>query len=72
MKGLMDMVKTKRSFEELALKISHIDMNLKDLKAVLKSIRGVHRLSDLKLDFKIEDKNNLNKLKSFSHLTSLS
>ena len=50
MEGLMNVVKKKKSLEKVALKISHIKMNLKDLKAVLKSIRGIHRLSDLQLD----------------------
>ena len=48
--SLMNTIKTKESLEQLALKTSHIKMNLKDLKTVLKPMRGVHRLSDLKLD----------------------
>ena len=39
---------------------------------MLKPIRGIHRLSNLKLDITIKDKNNLNILKSFSHLASIS
>ena len=70
--GLVDVVKTKKNLEELSLRISHIKMNLKDLKAVLKPIRDIHRPSDLKLDVRIKDKNNLNMLKSFSHLAGLS
>ena len=68
----MDAIKMGNILEQLTLKISHICMNLKDLKTMLKPIRGVYRLSDLKLDVRIEDKNNVNMLKSFSHLAGLS
>ena len=47
-------------------------MNLRDLKTLLKPMRGICKLKILKLDIKIQDKNNLNMLKSFSHLASLS
>ena len=70
--GLIDAVKTNKNLEELALKIDDIQMNLKDIKTVLKPLRVISRLSDLKLDVKIRDKNNLNMLKSFSHLANLS
>ena len=50
MVGLMEAVKTKKTLQELALKVNHIRMNLKDLKTMLKPIRSFHRLSDLKLD----------------------
>ena len=50
MVGLVNTIKTKKGLAELTLKISHIKMNLKDLKAVLKPIRDIHRPSDLKLD----------------------
>ena len=46
----MDAIKTMKNLEELALKMSHIDMNLKDLKMILKPIRDIHKLTDLKLD----------------------
>ena len=46
----MDALKTMINLEELALKISHIEMNLKDLKTMLKPIRDVRRQSDLMLD----------------------
>ena len=44
------MVKTKKNLEELSLKISHIKMNLKHLRTVLRPISEIHRLGDLKLD----------------------
>ena len=47
-------------------------MNLRDLKIVFKHIRSIHELSDLKLYVKINDKKNLNMLKFFSRLASLS
>ena len=50
MVGLVDVVKTKKNLEELSLKISHIKMNLKHLRTVLRPISEIHRLSDLKLD----------------------
>ena len=62
----------RKNLEELALKIDRIKMNLKDLKRLLKSIRGFYKLNNLKLDVKIEDKNDMNMLKSFSHIPSLS
>ena len=52
--------------------MKHIKMNFDDLKKMLKPIRQIKKLSDLKLDFEIVDKNNLNMLKCFSHLASLS
>ena len=69
--NLIDAVKNNRNLEQLALKIRHLKMNLKDLKTMLKPIRDIHRLSDLKLDVCINDKNNMNMLKSFSHLANL-
>ena len=70
--SLVNTIKTKKNLAELALRISYIQMNLKKLKMILTLISGVHRLNDLKLDFWIHDKNNLNMLKSFGHLASLS
>ena len=70
--SLMNAIKKKKSLGQLVLKISHIRMNLKDIKMLLKPIRDIHRLSDLNLDIKIKDNNNLNMLKSFNHLASLS
>ena len=43
----------KESLTELALNINHITMDLEDFKAMLKPIRSVDRLSDLKLDITI-------------------
>ena len=40
----------KRNLKQLSLKVNHIKMKLKDLKTVLKSVRGINSLSDLKLD----------------------
>ena len=45
--SLMDVIRNKYILTELALKISHIRMNLKDVKTVLKPIRGIHSLRDL-------------------------
>ena len=64
--------KAKKSLEELSFEINHIEMDLTNLKTVLKSIRVIHRLSSLKLGIRVKDKNNLNMLKPFSHLASLS
>ena len=72
MLGLVDAVKIKKILKKLALKLSSVKMNLNNLKMMLKSIRGIDKLSDLKLDIWIQDHNNLNMLKSFSHLASLS
>ena len=46
----MDVVKAKESLVNLALKISHIQINLKNLRTVLKPISGIHKLSDLQFD----------------------
>ena len=72
MAGLIDAAKMNDNLAELVLKISHIRMNLKDLKMLFKTIRGIRRLSDLKLDVWIKNKNNTNLLKPFSKLASLS
>ena len=50
MVGLVNTIKTKKSLAELTLKISHIKMNLKHLRTVLRPISEIHRLGDLKLD----------------------
>ena len=68
----MDTIKTKKSLEQFGLKINHMVMKLKELKKVLKPLRCIHRLINLKLDVKIKDKNNLKMLKSLGQLMSLS
>ena len=64
--------KMNKSLTELTLMMEHLEMDLKELKTILKSIGGIYSLSDLKLDFWITNKNSLNMLKSFGHLASLS
>ena len=72
MVDLIHSVRKKKTLEELELKISNLEMHLKDLKILLRPLRGIHRLSNLNMDVRIKDKNNLNMLKSFSHLATLS
>ena len=50
MVDFMNSIKAERNLEELALKIDHMYMNLKELKKLLKPIRAIQGLNDLILD----------------------
>ena len=65
--------KRKKSLEVLTLVINNIRIDLKRLKTLIRSIGTMSELRDLGLDVKInKKKNQLNMLKCFCHVASLS
>ena len=58
--------------QKLSLKITHLEMKLKDLRQLFKPIRKMNHLRELSVGLKITDKkHNMNLMKCFNQLSNL-